>query len=89
MKLTSISCGRTYNTGCYTSQRYDMSADLEPGEYEEQAMEVLADLLHGAALVAMRSQGIAWMDEQGGRVRIAAPVAGAFTEGSDDDDIPF
>jgi hypothetical protein len=85
MKITTISVGRTYNTLSYTSQRFDMMADLEPFEDIEQAMEALADLLHSTACRVMQARGIRLLAEPNGTLDLApsSPIQ------DDDEEIPL
>lgn len=89
MKLRTIACGRTYNTGNFTSQRFDFTAELEPNEDYELALRALAELLHEAALSALREQGLTGITEPGGYLPLKKAPAASVTGEGDVDEIPF
>lgn len=88
MRVTSISTGRTYNTQNYTSQRFDLTADLHDGESMEDALRALAARLHDIALVIMRERGVRYITEPGGTLRLP-PLNAEETDEVDEDPIPF
>jgi hypothetical protein len=88
VKVTSIGCGRTYNTGNYTSQRFDMTVDLEDGEEADLVMLDLAARLHGVALEVMRQAGVRKLVEPSGPITLKAAKAANAAE-EEDDEIPF
>lgn len=49
MKIRTISYSRTYNTGNYTSRRFEATAELDEQESLADQMEELARQLHSAA----------------------------------------
>jgi len=56
MRVTTITSSRTYNTGNYHSQRFEMTADLESGDQAQTCIQLLADSLHTAAMLAMHPE---------------------------------
>lgn len=56
MRITTITVGRTYNTGNYSSQRYEASADLESDDDFLTALHELADELDDHAQHIMTAQ---------------------------------
>jgi len=84
--ITQIRVSRTYNTLHYTSQRFELEADLEEGEEPDHAVIRLALQLHGYALAAMRAGGIREIEEPGGRLGLFPRDS---TARGDDDEIPF
>lgn len=86
MRITQLRVGRTYNTLHYTSQRFELEADLDEDEDVEAAFYTLARQVDRGARATMRGMGLTAIQEQWGLVRLVAPSCGA--EG-DDDAIPF
>ncbi len=48
MRIIKVSYGETFNTGNFTSQRYDMEAELENGEHPYMALQELRASVRGA-----------------------------------------
>jgi len=63
---TQIRVCRTYNTMNYTSQRFELEADLEEDEPVEEAMNAAARDLDVLARRLMRQQGLRAIYEQDG-----------------------
>lgn len=86
MRITQVRVGRTYNTLNYTSQRFELEADIEEDDDPDMACAVLSIQLHRNAVAALRALGIARIFEQHGEVPLFP--ADALGKG-DDDEIPF
>lgn len=85
MRITAITCGRTYNMGHYTSRRFELSAALDAGEDEEQAMAALSDICHHAALAVFRRERLHGYTDADGYHDLA-PDPGDETGEEEDDE---
>lgn len=56
MRLTQITVARTYNTGNYTSQRFEVHADLESEDDFGHSLQSLADDLDYQATKVLQLQ---------------------------------
>lgn len=48
MRIIEVAYGRTFNTGNYTSERYDLKASVDPGESHDA---VILDLMERVFLM--------------------------------------
>lgn len=86
MRITQLRVGRTYNTLNYTTQRFELEADIEEDDDVEAAFYSLARHVDWGARATMRAMGLTAIQEQSGLVRLVAPSSGGEGE---DDGIPF
>lgn len=86
MEITKIRVGRTYNTGNYTSQRFELEVDVQEDEDFDLAIADTAKYLDRRARRVLAEQGIHHIIEPNGPTALNRPAAGA---GEDDDVIPF
>jgi hypothetical protein len=82
-----ITVRRTYNTGGYTSQSFEMQAELAWNESPEECLIMLAQQLHHHALVALAEMGIKEISEPCGKVH--PPRKRSEPANEDEDEIPF
>jgi hypothetical protein len=54
MVVRSITVGRTYNTGAYTSRRFDLTVELADDDSLTDAYRAASKLLHECACTVMR-----------------------------------